>query len=144
MDWTTISSLTQLIALQVINCNTRDFACNGFDFNEKETKDFFSDKERGKSKLKNLLLLNKQDKLKTDKYFISLEEILPWLASIKEKTGGENEWRIFYANLDNCHNWDLKYIRFYKVENDKYIVCNSYWIPIEWKQVLENLVYYEY
>lgn len=77
MNWTAITKLSQLPNLQVINCDTRDFAYNSFDLDEKETKKFFSDNEWDIAKLKNLLLLNKKGKLKTDKYFISLEEILP-------------------------------------------------------------------
>ena len=81
------------------------------------------------------------------KYTISKSEIISWLYDLYKETGGyDEEWRCLEANLKNCMNWNLKYIRFVRNPKipDEFVVCNDYMYPIEWREVIKNIIHREY
>lgn len=126
-----------------INVDTRDFALG---WNFEHPKSFLnvtcgleSKSNKGLSKLYNLFTKSEETK---EKYAINKQDILNWLNELCEKTGGfEKEWRYLSADVKNCSNWDIKYIRFVRNKKnlDEFIVCNSYYFPIEYKEVIGKL-----
>lgn len=127
--------------VQVLYCDTRDFAI-GWNFKQPEMckdPDCVYDRERNKGlqKLINLLYVDNRDK-----YVIQKFEIIKWLDDLCKETGGyETDWRCLEANVKNCGNWNLKYIRFVRNPNNpnEFIVCNDYMFPIHWKEVMPNI-----
>ncbi|MBR4625967.1 MAG: hypothetical protein IKO56_10590 [Alphaproteobacteria bacterium] len=127
--------------VQVLHCDTRDFHIIGSDENpkvyEKPDCNYEYWRNEGLSKLYNLL-----SKSNRENYAISSNEIIPWLFKLCEATGGfDKNWRYVDANVKNCTSWNLKYIRFVKNDKckDEYIVCNSYLMPIKYKEIIQNL-----
>lgn len=144
--WVSVNciSLVAKIAdtVQVINCDTRDFAI-GWQFEKpKVIKKADCNWERwhneGLAKLYSVL--HKQNR---EKYTIEAKDILSWLDSLCKVTGGYGkDWRYLQANVKDCGGWNLKYIRF--VRNDKcpneFVVCNSYMCPIEYRNIIDNII----
>ncbi len=127
--------------VQMLYCDTRDFAIG---FNDERPKihknpDCGFDRRwnEGLSKLYSLL-----KKSNREKSTINKKDILKWLDRLCMETGGYDEdWRYLSADVKNCDNWDIKYIRF--VRNDKYpdefIVCNNYMVPIHYNEIIDKL-----
>lgn len=146
-DWVAINkfNLDAEIAdeVQTINCDTRDFAL-GWNFEKpksykKASCGLESESNKGISKLYNLF--TKTDETRA-KYSINKKDILKWLDELCQKTGGYYvDWRYLSANVKNCENWNIKYIRFVRNSKnpDEFIVCNSYFFPIEYKNIIDNL-----
>lgn len=127
--------------IQCINCDTRDFAINwnieAPKIYKKANCGFESESNKGLSKLYSLI--NKSNR---SKYTINKNDIIKWLDELCKISGGyDKEWRYLNAKLKNCNNWELKYIRFVKNNNypDEFIVCNSHFCPIEYKEIVKNL-----
>ena len=129
-------------SVQMLYTDTRDFTV-GWNFEQPE---YYKDAEcgfelnsnNGIEKLRNLLYVTNRSK-----YTISKSEIIPWIDELCKETGGyDEEWRYLEANLKNCMNWNLKYIRFVRNPNvpDEFVVCNSYMYPIEWRKVIKNII----
>ena len=129
-------------SVQMLYTDTRDFTV-GWNFEQPE---YYKDAEcgfelnsnNGIEKLRNLLYVTNRSK-----YIISKSEIISWLDELCKETGGyDEEWRYLEANLKNCMNWNLKYIRFVRNPNvpDEFVVCNSYMYPIEWRKVIKNII----
>lgn len=127
--------------IQTLHCDTRDFHIIGSSEKPKVYKNADCNYEvwRNKGLAKLYKLLSKTNR---ENYAISSNEIVPWLLKLCEATGGfDKEWRYVDANIENCTGWDLKYIRFVKNDNcnNEFIVCNSYLMPIKYKEVIPNL-----
>ena len=122
-----------------IYCDTRDFAL-GWNFEKpKSYKKAECGLEvrtnEGLARMKRL-----ENSSAVNNYLIEPKEIVPWLKKLCEKSGGyEEDWRMLVAGVDGCRGWDIKYIRFVKWGNGKFMVCNSYWMPVKWKRILDNL-----
>lgn len=128
--------------VQVIHCDTRDFYilasqnkpeivkgadCNWEDWHNK-----------GLSRLHKLFT-----KTNREKYAISRNEILGWLKNLCEETGGyERDWRCLESDVKDCGCWNLKYVNFVRNDKDRdeFIVCNAYMTPIQYREVIPNLV----
>lgn len=127
--------------VQMIHCDTRDFYIIKS----------FSKPELYKNPRCNLEIWNNEGiesinnlirKENRSNYTISSKEIISWLKQICEKTGGyDKNSRFLVADVKNCKNWELKYIRFIRNNNveDEFIVCNCYLTPIHYKEVLEKV-----
>lgn len=123
--------------VQTISCDTRDFAIAwGVTQPEPYKKTDCNHEYWTNNGLKRMEELKQSDMLQ--EYLIQPDEILPWLTELYQKSGGEREWRYLVAKVENCGDWNIKYIRFVR-HGDCFIVCNSYMCPIRWKQVVENL-----
>lgn len=143
-DWVPIENfnLDAEIAnrVQMIYCDTRDFAI-GWNFDKPK---FYKKAECNYEIWQNegLRELYKIFKNKNKKYIINKKDILKWLDELCKKVGGyEFSWRYLSANLENCKNWNLKYIRFVRNDNnrDEFIVCNNYLFPISYKEIIDNI-----
>ena len=133
-------------SVQMLYVDTRDFAI-GWNF---EQPNYYENAEcgykcntnNGLEKLRNLFYVSNRSK-----YTISKSEIISWLYDLYKETGGyDEEWRFLEANLKNCMNWNLKYIRFVrnpKIPNE-FVVCNDYMYPIEWIEVIKNIIHREH
>lgn len=143
--WTSLQAFSENTDIdenvQVLHCDTRDFHIIGSSEKPKVYKKaeciYEYWRNKGLSKLYNLL-----SKSNRGNYAISSNEIVPWLFKLCEATGGfDKNWRYVDANVKNCTGWNLKYIRFVKNDKckDEYIVCNSYLMPIKYKEIIQNL-----
>ena len=127
--------------VQVINCDTRDFAI-GWQFEppkvyQKAECNYEIWTNQGLSKLYNLF-----GKENREKYTINKKDIITWLDNLCKASGGyEEDWRFLTANVKGCTNWDIKYIRFVRnnKNKDEFIVCNAYMTPIEYREIIDNI-----
>lgn len=127
--------------VQVIYCDTRDFAI-GWNFEKPKVHKnakcgYECNQNKGLQRLYSLFT-----KENREKYTINKKDIIKWLDTLCKETGGyECDWRFLAADVKNCTNWDIKYIRF--VRNDKnpdeFVVCNNYLFPIEYREIIKNL-----
>ena len=128
-------------SVQILYVDTRDFAL-GWNFKQ---PDYYPDADCGfernsnigLEKLRNLLHVTNRGR-----YTINKSEIISWIDELCKETGGYDlDWRYLEANLKNCKNGNLKYIRFVRNPNvpDEFIVCNNYMYPIEWREIIKNL-----
>lgn len=129
--------------VQTISCDTRDFAL-GWNFKKPEP---YKKAECGLEVRTNEGLARAR-RIANSKalgdYLIEPGEIVSWLKKLCEKSGGYDEdWRYLAASVDGCDGWDIKYIRFVRHDNGRFMVCNAYWFPIKWRKVLDNLKFGE-
>lgn len=126
-------------AVQTIYCDTRDFAL-GWNFKplvpfKKASCGLERRTNEGLARMRRL-----KDSPAIGDYLIECNEIVPWLKRLCEESGGYDEdWRMLTANIDGCRDWDIKYIRFVRHESGRFMVCNSYWMPVKWHKILNNL-----
>lgn len=59
-------------------------------------------------------------------FFFTEEELIVFLNNLYIEAGSQAEWRFLeLINIDGrVRNWRLKYLRIWRVETDKFIVCN--------------------
>ena len=75
-----------------------------------------------------------------EKFLIEKAEIFPWLAEMERISGGRNEWRCLnFTHIKTEMGW-LKYIRFYRYSGSKFVVCDSYGKPIDWRGCNEETI----
>ena len=125
--------------VQTISCDTRDFAL-GWNFKKPEPykKPECVLEDRTNEGLARARRIENSKAL--GDYLIKPGEIVPWLKKLCEKSGGYDEdWRYLTASVDGCDGWDIKYIRFVRHDNGRFMVCNAYWWPIKWRKILDNL-----
>ena len=134
-DWVLVNTLSLdaeiLDKVQVIYCDTRDFAIT-WSPNVPKNEPYIASCNK-------FLQCTKES---GRKYTINQKDILRWLNKLCEEAGGyEYTWRFLSANLKECTNWDIKYIRFVRNNKnlDEFIVCNSYFHPIEYREIIKNL-----
>ena len=62
----------------------------------------------------------------TDIFFTS-KEVIDLLVKLEQDSGGKKDWRFlsFDINDDRVQNWNLKYLRIIKIEENKWVVCNN-------------------
>lgn len=59
------------------------------------------------------------------------DEILPWLKSIEQMSGGKAEWRCLnFKGINTDCGW-LKYIRFYRLDDNMFVVSDSEGKPFD-------------
>lgn len=144
--WITIKDLSLPISIseevKVIHCDTRDFHIICSDKKptvyEKTTCNLEEWHNKG---LTRLYKICKGDK-RLD-YTISNSEIILFLLKLCNETGGfDKDWRLICADIDNGRNWELKYLRFVRNEHypNEFIVCNSYMMPVKYKNIIPNLL----
>ena len=109
-----------------IHCDTRDFHCL-------VTTDMVDIKDGKNPDVRKAL--HRKDVV------ISEEDVISWLKSLREMTGGKARWRYISFKDVECDGW-LKYIRMYRhpKKNNLFIVCNRNSKPIQWQNCTkENL-----
>ncbi len=127
--------------VQVLHCDTRDFHIIGSNEKpkvcEKPVCNYEYWRNEGLNKFNNLIY-----KPNRENYAIKPNEIIPWLLQLCEATGGfDKNWRCINSDVKNCEGWNLKYVRFIRNDKqpDEFIVCNSYLMPVHYKEVIPNL-----
>lgn len=142
-DWVSLKRIDSAAKIadtvQTISCDTRDFAL-GWNFKQPETnkKASCGFEYRTNEGLKQIEKLKHNGKI--DDCLIDTTEILPWLNEMCQKSGGfDADWRFLTAKVDGCRDWDIKYIRFVRYDDGRFIACNGYMWPIEWRKVVENI-----
>lgn len=137
-DDTSISAKTV-----AIHCDTRDFFVNSSEEEPELYEKAYCNLEKWSNEgiLRLYKLFSKENR---QNYSIQGDKIIPWLKELCEKTGGyDREWRCIVSNVKDCTDWNIKYIRFVrnpKCDNE-FIVCNSYFKPIKYKEIIENINY---
>lgn len=142
-DWIPLQRIDDEVAIvdevQTISCDTRDFAL-GWNFKKPEP---YKKAECGLERRSNEGLARMRrlkDSPAIGDYLIEPSEIVPWLKKLCEKSGGfDEDWRLLSATVDGCYDWDIKYIRFVRHESGRFMVCNSYWMPVKWRKIYDNL-----
>ena len=107
--------------VQCIHCDTRDFHI------------IASDTSHDKGL---------KDRVKYPNSIIKDTEIFKFLRNLYDKLGGKSKWQMI-ANLKDTSIskfWRFKYIRFYRITNDEFIVADTYENPIDYKNLLENAI----
>lgn len=128
-------------SVQQIYCDTRDFAI-GWNF---EQPQIYENDECGYERRSNKGIKNLRNLFTIDNrhnYTINENEIITWLNELCLRTGGyDKDWRFLSADVKDCQDWDIKYIRFVRNphKTDEFIVCNNYMQPIHWKEIIPNL-----
>ena len=145
-EWVSVNDISKDAeiedSVQILYADSRDFAL-GWNF---EQPNYYENAEcvyerntnKGLEKLRNLFYVSNRSK-----YTISKSEIISWLDELCKETGGyDTKWRFLEVNLKNCMNWNLKYIRFVRNPKvpDEFVVCNNYMYPIEWREVIKNII----
>lgn len=103
-----------------IHCDTRDFFCkvlNGF-----------------KKEAKNHVLETYEKLAKDERYLILDNEVIPFLGYLEDISGGKGKWRLLdFKNIDTKSGWGMKYLRFYRVDDEHFFVQNNDNEPVEWR-----------
>ena len=77
-----------------------------------------------------------------DGFIIKKEEIIPFLSSLEEATGGKGTFRYLTINtpLIRDNKWNLKFLNLYLSPlNDGFIVCNRISRAIRWREIIPNI-----
>jgi hypothetical protein len=84
------------------------------------------------------------DKLPSDVYYHSEQEVKDFLAKLVKESGGDGEWRMLslISQNPNVSNWKLKYIRITRTEKG-FVICNRDNYPIS-KEVLNEPIEKQY
>lgn len=83
-----------------------------------------------------------KDRVKYPNSIIKDTEIFKFLKNLYDKLGGKSKWQMVENPKDNSVDkfWRYKYIRFYRITNDEFIVTDNYENPIDYKNLLENAI----
>lgn len=142
-EWVPVKTIVDDVEIaarvQTISCDTRDFAL-GWNFKQPKpckkpdcNMDMWDNE--GIARMRRL-----KDSPAIGDYLIDCAEIIPWLKNLCEKSGGfDKDWRYLDADVDGCRDWAIKYIRFVRRESGRFMVCNSYWMPVKWRKIIDNL-----
>lgn len=87
--------------------------------------------------------LIRNPKLIKNEFIIKREEILPFLHSLEEATGGKGTFRHLTVNskVIRSDKWELKVLNLYiSPLNNGFIVCNRNSRAIKWKEIIPNIV----
>ena len=96
-EWVPLDKCNITPNVMAVHCDTRDFGC------------LLTDDIENKEYLKYA---------KDERYTVDSVKIVDVLKSLRELTGGDIKWRLI--RFKDC-GW-LKYIRFYRVSDDKFVV----------------------
>lgn len=74
-----------------------------------------------------------------DKYLISTEDMIKWINDLKEKTGGDGDWR--HIELKDGHGGDrwLKYVWFVRVTRTHFVMMTRTCNLLEMDKILEDI-----
>lgn len=98
-EWVPLSKCSVTPDVMVVHCDTRDFGCLlSTDIDSKAYKKY----------------------AKKKRYVVNANEIPKILTDLKDMTGGDIKWRLI--RFKDC-GW-LKYIRFYRVSEDEFVVMS--------------------
>lgn len=77
-----------------------------------------------------------------DDFIIKKEEIIPFLSSLEEATGGKGTFRFLHATTPTIKDrkWDLKFLNLYlNPVGEGFIVCNRISRAIRYKDIIPNI-----
>lgn len=86
--------------------------------------------------------LIRNPKLIKEEFIIKKEELLPFLSSLEEATGGKGTFRHLTVTtpLIRDNKWDLKFLNLYLSPlNDGFVVCNRVSRAIRWREIIPNI-----
>jgi len=79
---------------------------------------------------------------KYDSFFFTKKEVVELLDRLFKESGGVKDWR--FLSLEGLGNgWELKYIRIQRIEDDKFLICDSDWKALR-KEKLDTPVLLEF
>ena len=87
--------------------------------------------------------LIRNPKLIKDDFVIKREEVLPFLHSLEEATGGKGTFRHLTVNskVIRSDKWQLKFLNLYLSPlNNGFVVCDRNSRAIRWKEIIPNIV----
>lgn len=86
--------------------------------------------------------LVRNPKLIKDDFIIKKEEILPFLSSLEEATGGKGTFRYLHTDTPTIRDskWDLKFLNLYlNPAGEGFIVCNRESRAIRYRDIIPNI-----
>lgn len=108
-----------------------------------DTRDFYC-------KTNNYPLISVGDKINWEKitkyperFYFTLEELQYFINRIYKESGEEGEWRMLILDIPRGENWNLKYIRIYRIVNNIFIICNKDSYALK-QEILDAKVVTEY
>lgn len=125
--WKYIDEIEMSSDICIITCDTRDFCCDIVNAFEEKTKKYVSK------------IYKKY--LKDERYIIGQTELLPFLKELETISGGKGEWRFLdFKNIETPSGWGMKYLDFYRIDNQHFFIANHDEQPVEWRILTkENL-----
>lgn len=83
-----------------------------------------------------------KDKIEYPNSIIKDIEIFKFLRNLYDKLGGKSIWQMLRNTNESSQyeNWRYKYIRFYRITNDEFIVTDIYGNAIDYKNLLKNAI----
>lgn len=83
-----------------------------------------------------------KDRVKYPNSVIKDTEVFKFLKNLYDKLGGKSIWQMVENPKDTSANkfWRYKYLRFYRVTIDEFIVADNYGNAIDYKNLLENAI----
>lgn len=78
-----------------------------------------------------------------ERFYFRSSEIKSFLQRIFEESGGEGEWRYLVLDIPKWENWNLKYIRIYRIIDDTFLICNKDSYALK-REILDALIVTEY
>lgn len=135
--WISIDELTEIPReVNEIHCDTRDFHCL------LSTENLMESKEKEDKPLKKIFKKYLEDESHPE-VFITSSGIIDILKKLKEWSGGNQDWRMLSFKKDSSLSdftglW-FKYIRFYRIKEDKFIISDrSGTAPFDWKKLFKE------
>ena len=105
-NWIPLKEVDWDDTIETMHVDTRDFGCNVLGDEINPHKDY-----------KTLLKYGSN-------IFYTIEEVKEIIERLYVESGGEGSWRMLQLDTFG-QNWCLKYIRIYKQNNGKYLVCSA-------------------
>ena len=83
-----------------------------------------------------------EDRIKYPNSVIKDVEVFKFLKNLYDKLGGKSEWQMVKNPNEppRSESWRYKYIRFYRITNDEFIITDNYENAIDYKNLLENAI----
>ena len=83
-----------------------------------------------------------KDRIKYPNSVIKDVEVFKFLKNLYDKLGGKSEWQMVKNPNEppRSESWRYKYIRFYRITNDEFIITDNYENAIDYKNLLENAI----
>lgn len=119
-EWMNLDLSTQISEeVGFINVDTRDFHCY---FDVKVPNEYIRD------------VATKAE----DKYLISEKKIIDWILDLKQKTGGDGDWRHIELKTGHGDRW-LKYIWFVRVTWTHFVMMTHTGDLLEMDKILDEI-----
>lgn len=78
-----------------------------------------------------------------ERFYFFTGEVKSFLNRIYDESKGEGEWRMLILDIPKSDNWNLKYIRIYRIAGETFLICNKDSYALK-REILDARVIDEY